>query len=340
MKIGIIISPERKTEKIISAIKEYDVEFEIINILDDNWEKSFQKTLDGYLIYPPSFPEIWKQIFLKRLILLEEILKGKALPSVESIMIYESKISMLDYFKINNLPFINSHTFFNYSEAIEYGKKCNLPVVLKEDAGSGALGVNIINSRRKLLLLIKKSFFISSKVRKSGFKTLKKSFKAHLYPYKIFFDSSKSYLPKSQASSGYIHVQDFLAIRFEWRIIKIGNSYFGHKKLEDMQGYHSGSLNKEWGPVSFELLNLVKKWATQLDLESMCFDIFEDYEGNYYINELQVMFGTSTEHQLVINDMPGRYVYENKWKFEEGDFARNGCNNLRIQTLIEKIQYI
>lgn len=338
MKIGIIITPERKRKKIIDALKESNLEYEFINLLDDNWIEYFDRDFDGYLIFPPSFPEHWKNIFLKRLYLIKDKIINKSIPSIESILMYESKITMHDYLKLNKLPHIESYSFFNYKKALKFSRYCELPVVIKEDTGSGALGVKIIKNRNQLIYYIHKSFLINNKIRKfNSIKSIRKTIKSHLYPYKLFLDSDKKYLPKNLNPSGSVHIQSYLPIKNEWRIIRIGNSYFGHKKLEDNHGYHSGSLNKGWGPIKLDLLDLVKKWSEDLHLDCMCFDIFEDIHGNYFINELQVIFGTSTEAQLMINGKPGRYVYKDEWIFEEGDFARNGCNNLRIELLKEKI---
>lgn len=338
MKIGVIITPERKREKIEKAFEDTDIKYDFINLLSDDWDDKFKKEYDGYLIYPPSFPDDWKNLFIKRLILLRDILEGKSLPSLDSVIIYESKVSMHDYFKVNDLPHIESCSFYNYQHALKYGKRCSLPVILKEDSGSGAIGVKIIKNRNQLIRKIRKSFLFSNKVRKyNGLKSINQAIINRIYPYKLFIDSKKQYLPKKRNTSGMIHLQSYLNIKYEWRVIRIGNSFFGHKKLEDKKGFHSGSLNKEWGHINFDLLELVKKWSDRLDLESMCFDIFEDYEGNYYINELQVMFGTSTESQLIVDGQPGRYFYDKDWVFEKGDFTRNGCNNLRIELLLSKI---
>lgn len=339
MKIGIIITPERKRQKIIAAFMEAGYEYEFINILDDNWNEYIENAYDGYLIYPPSFPDEWKNIFFKRLYLIKDKLEGKSLPSLDSIMIYESKVSMHDYYKINNLPHIKSYSFYNYQDALRHCMNCELPVVIKEDSGSGALGVSIIKNRTKLLAIIHKSFLLKNKIRKyNGIKSIIKSIKNWLYAYKIFLDSNKRYLPKERKTSGLVHIQSYIQIKHEWRIIRIGDSFFGHKKLEDNKGYHSGSLNKGWGHVNIDLLNQVKKWSDKLGLESMCFDVFEDYDGNYYINELQTMFGTSTEAQLMVSGKSGRYFFKDDWVFEEGNFSRNGCNNLRIELLKSMIE--
>src|SRR5699024_1423652 len=139
---------------------------------------------------------------------------------------------------------------------------------------------------------------------------------------------------------GFIHIQKYNKVKYEWRIIRIGDSYFGHKKLEDSDGYHSGTLNKGWGPIPYEILNLVKEVSNRTHLDNANFDIFETQNGELYFNEIQAIFGTSTEEQLIIKKTPGRYIYEgSNWKFEPGDFSKNGCNNLRLKYIFEIINH-
>jgi len=38
---------------------------------------------------------------------------------------------------------------------------------------------------------------------------------------------------------------------------------------------------------------------------------------------------------MLVNDKPGRYrLIKEKWHFEEGDFARNSCYDLRLEHAI------
>jgi len=294
MKIGIIITPERNKEKIIKALQEEKVDYEFINLLDNDWFESFQGQFSGYLIYPPSYPYEWMNVFFKRLYYVQHLIKDKSTPSLETISMYESKIAMHDFYKVHNIPHVTSYTFYNFQDALEYGHGCTLPVVVKEDAGSGATGVNIIKKRSELIKKIKKSFYFNNKSkRKFNIYNLK----LKLYPFKIALDTKWNYLPFAPKRMGFIHIQKYNKVKYEWRIIRIGDSYFGHKKLEDSDGYHSGTLNKGWGPIPYEILNLVKEVSNRTHLDNANFDIFETQNGELYFNEIQAIFGTSTEEQ-------------------------------------------
>src|SRR5699024_7817531 len=151
-------------------------------------------------------------------------------------------------------------------------------------------GVKIIKKRRNLLWLIKKSFYFNNQI-KSVFNFQNIKFK--LYPYKKALATKRKYFPLQSKRRGFIHIQAYKNVKYEWRIIRIGDSYFGHKKLEDKFGYHSGSLNKGWGEIPYRILNLVRDVSNSRNLNNMSFDLFETIEGELYFNELQAIFGTS-----------------------------------------------
>jgi len=97
MKIGIIITPERNQKKIIKALKEERVNYTIINLIDDNWLTYFQGQFDGYIIYPPSYPYEWTNLFFKRLYYINHLIQEKSTPNLDAISMYESKIAMHDF---------------------------------------------------------------------------------------------------------------------------------------------------------------------------------------------------------------------------------------------------
>src|SRR5699024_12364964 len=87
------------------------------------------------------------------------------------------------------------------------------------------------------------------------------------------------------------------------------------------------------------LLNFVRDICYEHNLQSMSFDIFETYDNKYLVNEMQVVFGTSTPYQMLNEGVPCRFIYQkDTWILEEGDFCKFGCNILRIQTLLEEIE--
>ncbi|MDP5274712.1 hypothetical protein [Chengkuizengella axinellae] len=341
MKIGIFATPEGYERSIVEACKELDVQYEIIGIFSHDWIQQFEKAdCDGYIIRPPTKTSLWRATFLNRILLIKDRIENKCVPDIESILYYESKIMMLDFYKLNELPHVPSNTFFNLKEALKYAKSTKtFPKMVKSDGGSGSLGVKKINSRSNLIFQIYKSFFTGNIFR--GFHSpadFNVYIKTYIKPLWMYFKKMRrSFYPYSERSQGYIHIQEFLQMKTEWRIIKIGESYFGLRKAKGKNGLRSGSGSRgDWTDPPKEILNLVKEWCERLNISTMSFDIFEDMDGEYLINEMQVCFGTISPSQMYINGVPGRYVHVGgKWVFDEGEYCRFNCNLLRIELLKE-----
>ena len=119
-------------------------------------------------------------------------------------------------------------------------------------------------------------------------------------------------------------------------MVYIDGSYFGHQKLKKGE-FHSGSKMIGWYDPPHQLLDFVRDTVTKGNFSSMCLDIFETTDGRYLVNELQSLFGQSTESQMYVNGIPGRYIYADidKWSFVEGFYCENGCSNLRVNAVLK-----
>src|SRR5699024_11482205 len=111
--------------------------------------------------------------------------------------------------------------------------------------------------------------------------------KQKLHSSKIVYNTKLTYLQLKSKRKGLINIQNYEKVKYEWRNIRIGESYFGHKKIENEEGYHSGTLNKGWGEIPHRILNLVREVSNRLNLNMMSFDLFETINGEFYFNELQ-----------------------------------------------------
>ncbi|GAJ23391.1 unnamed protein product, partial [marine sediment metagenome] len=129
---------------------------------------------------------------------------------------------------------------------------------------------------------------------------------------------------------GCVLFQEYLADASEWRIIRLGKSYFGHQKLKKGQ-FHSGSGKVGWYDPPKKLLNFVYEVTEKGNFTSMDIDIFETRDGRYLVNELQSMFGSYLDYQMLVDGRPGRYIYKPStagWIFEEGIFCRSNAKRL------------
>jgi glutathione synthase/RimK-type ligase-like ATP-grasp enzyme len=233
---------------------------------------------------------------------------------------------MAYWLKINEIPHPETQVFARKEDAVEYLKNAELPVVLKTNIGAGSSGVDVVKSRSRAIQMAKKIFGRFHPALTIG--RIRFSRKFYGIPLPLFGRIQKHYLI----------VQKYYDIRWEWRMIRIGDSYAGHKKL--LKGkYASGSDRIGWVKPPDELLELARKICEKGNFDSMAIDIFETVDGQYLVNELQAIYGSYAPFQLKINDIPGRYVYENgHFTFEQGEFYQYGSNILRVNRFIELLQ--
>jgi hypothetical protein len=128
--------------------------------------------------------------------------------------------------------------------------------------------------------------------------------------------------------------QKHIPHHFEWRVVRMGESFFAHKKLL-LGNMTSGSLEKEYSNPPLELLDFVKQITDKFNFKSQAVDLFESSDGNYLINEMQCIFGQSDAFQMKVNGEIGRYLHDGKgWVFEKGDFNCNESFDLRLEAAI------
>lgn len=319
MKLGILKAFSDQHKYYIRACEDLNVEYEIIDIINHNWLELIRKsTCDGFVCRPPSKFQERKSMFDERLYIIDKFLKIPIYPSYDELFIYENK-KMMDYWlAINNIKHAKTYVFYDKHDYQEFVQNAQFPLVFKTNIGSTAKGVEIIKNKATALRIGKKIFGSHNSKLVKGYTPQKTG--------KVF---------KFQAVGGaqkhFVILQEFIDVVWEWRMVKIGESYFGHKKLLK-NDFASGSKLKGWDRPSDELLYLTKDICEKGKFLSMDIDIFETPAGEFYVNELQAIFGQSTEHLMKIDESPGRFVFaNNKFNFEEGEFNQNQSFNLRVK---------
>ena len=269
-----------------------------------------------------------------RIQLLSTIYPDKLYPNIDLIRIYENNRYFRDWLIIHQLPHPKTWIYYSKEEAIQFVDKCaNFPIVSKLNIGASGKGVTILESKESVFKEIYLQFGEGKRIigipniRKGSI--LKKLNKLVQNPGFIKSRLKEYKQQSEEVHKNYIILQEFIKHTFEWRCVIIGNSYFAHKKLVKA-GKASGSLLKEYGNPPPTLLNFVREISIKHKIDSAAIDIFE-HNGTYLINEIQCFFGQSDSHQMYVENLPGRYYFENeKWIFEEGEFNDNKCFDLRL----------
>lgn len=326
MKIGILKSFDVDYKNNIKACEDLNVEYEVIDFLSDDWLTQIKNSnCHGYMSRPSCDMQERKSCYDERLFILSNVLKKDIYPTFEESYIYENKRNMYYWLEANDFKSSRTRVFLRKSDALNYARTCSYPIIGKTNIGAGSTGVLKIKSFSEAKRYINKIFgYYDGKI------CLGKSPKRQM---------NKIPLPiTGKAQKHYVIFQDFIDVKWEWRIIKIDNSFFGYRKLLGDNGFASGNNLDGWGEPPEELLRLVKRICDKGKFTSMAVDILESNTGEYFVNELQCHFGSYNPSQMYIDDKPYRFIYDDlsdEFTLEEGYFCQNGCANLRLNHFLK-----
>lgn len=334
MKIGVFTSFQGDTivNNAIKSCQSLGVDYEVVDITSSEWIKNVQQSdADGFFCPSNCLSQELKTIQDERYYFVSQVMHRPIYPDYTELYIHESKRNMAAWLEINGYPHAKTRVFTDRKEALEYLDNCQYPFVTKANVGAGASKVVIIKNKVEAKRMAKKCLSDS-----------KLSFIEPGWAYKMKFNHS--YIPRIKdyrnRQKDYFIVQDFVQdVKCEWRILKIGDSYFGHQKL--LKGvFASGSGLVGWVAPPKELLCMVHEICEKGGFVCMDVDIFETKDGKYSINELQASFGSYLDYQMCIDGHHGRYVYANgDFVFEEGDFNVFGSTKLKIEHFVQLLQH-
>lgn len=326
MKLGILTGYGDWYSYVL-ACQELNVDYEIIDILSADWLDNLKNAeVDGFLSRPPCDLQELKTIYDERLFFIYKYLQKPLYPNFESLYIYENKRNMASFLDYFNIPHAKTWVFIDKQEAVEHLKKMKYPIVLKSNIGWGGFAVRIVRSYHSAYLKAQKIFGLKNGWVCAGLSPIK-------YKYGLPF------IVNGAAQKHYMIVQEYHKIKWEWRILKIGNSYFGHQKL--LKGEKaSGSGLVGWVDPPKELLYLVKDICEKGHFEVMDVDVLETCDSQFLVNELQAIFGSVLPYQMRVNDVPGRYIYsdEKGFVFEMGEFNRLNSKLLFVEDFVARLK--
>jgi glutathione synthase/RimK-type ligase-like ATP-grasp enzyme len=318
------------------------VDFRVVDLTGNKWfEEIHSQPFDVLLAKPGCVTASYKQLFDERIYILNSVCRYFVFPSADEIFVYENKRFLSYWLKANHVPHPVTDIFYSKAGAKEFVLAHDFPLVGKAGIGAAGSGVRILNNRDEALKYIETTFSGSGAPRRTGpnfsqKNVLKRGSRYLLHPGKILWKLKFYKRRSSNPQKDYILFQEFVPHEFEWRVVRIGDSFFAHKKLK-IGDKASGSLLKGYDNPPLSLFDFSKKITDAHNFMSQALDIFETPQG-YLINEMQCIFGQSDPYQMLIDGVAGRYNHDgNKWIFEPGDFNTNESYDLRIRYVLERL---
>lgn len=345
MKVALLKNEQDgSVDKWQIACDKRSVNYDIIDLTKSDWlDKIKRKKYDLCLLRPSGTVSHYKQMYDERVYSIVYYLGLSVFPSLKEIMIYENK-RMLSYFlESQDIPHPKTYVFYNKQEAEEFIEKVEYPIVGKTAIGASGSGVKIIREKKDTFEYISQAF--SKKGIKSRFGPNRNTGSPSSWTKKAIQEPSylikkiKEYLYRySRGQTDFLIFQEYIPHEYEWRIVKIGESYFGHQKIKTGE-MASGTKGIDFVKPPSSILNFTKDLCAKHNFNSMAFDLFEDGKGGYLVNELQTIFGHVQDYILEVDGKPGRYIFKDeKWVFEEGMFNINESYDLRLQTALELVK--
>jgi hypothetical protein len=313
VRLGIIKSYSFWHQYYMAACRDLGVPYCTIDIERDDWIDQVRSSgCRAFLVWPTAHLSVWKQMYDERLALLAGPLGKLVHPDIDAMWIYESKRRMHYWLAAEGFPHPKTWIFYNRDDAVAFADVAELPIVTKTDLGAVASGVRIIRNRDELRRVVQEAF---------GRGVLRRD------------------TDRRDREWGNVLFQRFIPGASEWRIIRVGDSYFGYEKIR-VGDFHSGTAQWRYVRPTDNLLNLTHELTDRGRFTSMSVDILLDEHGNFYVNELQAVFGMLKEYACMVDGKIGRMLREGgtgMWRFEEGDFCRNRMCNLRVQVVLETL---
>lgn len=318
------------------------VRYKVIDITRSDWlENVLGEEFDMLLTRPPGAVSFFKQLYDERIYILNQVLGKKIYPTYEEILVYENKRILSYWLKANRVPHPRTWIFYHKDEAIDFFRQCQLPLVAKTAIGASGSGVQILRKQKDVEEYIDTAFSKKGITRKWGPNLRKGDIGKRALNRIKNVPGFINYMKKKRSSSTidpqkwFVIIQEYIKSDFEWRCVRIGDSYFGHKKLAGIGEKKSGTSVVKWDAPSKRLLNFVKDVTDKKGFLSQAVDIFEPEPGKFLVNELQCFWGSKNPHQMKIDSKPGRYILKNdEWIFEEGVFNSNNSYDLRLDHVI------
>lgn len=321
------------------ACQRKGIEYRTIDITKNSWLEDFQKEpFDLFLLRPPCDLDGFKRLYDERLYIICKELGFETYPSYKECMIYENKRLLSYFLKANHIPHPETDVFYNFEDALLFIKTSAYPVVAKTNIGAAGSGVKLILNKEQGIKYIKKAFKGTGIRRRLGPNTVtgtpSKWFVKALKDPKYFKKKVISYIKRHRDTQyGFVIFQEYIPHDFEWRVVRIGDSFFAYKKFK-VEDKSSGAKCLGFENPPLEMLNFIRELSDQNDFKCAAFDLFP-VNNKYLVNEIQTIFGHIKDHILEVNGKPGRYLYKNnKWIFEEGDFNTNESYDLRLEHAI------
>ncbi|MFV8556677.1 hypothetical protein ACNQ62_01255 [Sulfitobacter sp. SBS6] len=308
----------------VSAAIDLEIEYEIIDLLGDNWEEIISRSCaDVFVHRPPDKFQTAKNIHDERIYFIEHIFRKNVSPSYIETLSYENKRVMDALLKSYNLPKVRSIVATNTNMSQQFREK-NVPFVCKSNIGSAGSGVSVFRKNNLWQSVLDWLVFGASKFPAIGWTRFGK-FRGLIIPAWWY------------QQRNYRILQQYSSLKWEWRVVVIGDTLSAHQKLL-AKGKASGSNLVGWVEPPNEVVTLALDFIKKSGFFAAAIDIFETEDGDLLINEIQSVYMSRVHYQMKFDGKSGIYRLGESGiiRFEEGSHHEFSGFKLRLAELRDR----
>ena len=312
VKLGILFDSSYTFNFNVAACRDLGLRYEVIDLSASNWIERVQHSgCEGFLAAPSTLRKVWHRIYEERLWVLNHDLRLPIWPSFAELYLWESKRRMYDWLVAYDVPHPKTWVFQDLAQARSFSRAARYPLVAKLDSGAASNGIFTVRDRQAADSFINRVF-------------------------------SKGILARGtdarEAEFGSVLFQEYVPHDFEWRVVRIGESYFCRRKVRIYE-HASGSGKIGWAKPLPGMLDFAREVTERGGFTHMTVDMFENPRPGdpLLVNEMQAIVGFRDVPET--QDM-GRWLHDksqNQWTFEPGVFHQNACANLRVQHALSQL---
>lgn len=327
MKLAIHKSLGSFSERWINYCDENDISYKIVNCYDSDIVKQLDDC--NALLWHYHHANFTDSIMAKQLLFALEQSGKSVYPNSNTTWYFDDKIGQKYLLEAIDIPFVDTHVFYNKKEACSWIKTQDFPKVFKLRGGAGSINVKLLKSKREGLRYAKKAFAKGFKKYngwipfRDKFKKFTKGNESGLNVIKAFGRMliPTEFMKYSPRERGYLYIQEFCAGNdSDIRVIVVGKRAFAIKRLvreNDFRASGSGHILYSKEEFDVRCIAMAFELNKKLKTQSLAIDFVFDSSDNPII--IEISYGW---HVKGYDSCPG--YWDNDLNWVEGKFDPYG----------------